>query len=59
MPCQRGEPDGKDAFKDFRDGFEENDDPEEGWGVVGRLSGLVKDNLIRVFECGGVVPKGD
>ena len=48
-----------DPFKDFRDGLEENDDSEGGGAIVRRLSGLVKDNPIRVFECGGVVPKGD
>ena len=59
MPCERGEPDDKDAFKDFRDGFEEDDDPQGGRSVVRWLPGLVKDNPIRVFERGGVVPKGD
>ena len=59
MPHQRGKPDGEDAFEDFRDSFEEDNDPEGGRGVVRRLPGLVEDNPIRVFECGGVVPKGD
>ena len=35
LSCQRGEPDGKDALKDFGDGLEEDDNAEGGWGVVG------------------------
>ena len=42
----------------FRDDFEEDDDAEGGWGVVGRFAGFVKDDPVRVFEAGGVVPKG-
>ena len=56
---QSSEPDSEDAFKDFRDGFEENDDPEGGWGVVRRLPGFVKDYSICVLEGGGVVLEGN
>ena len=59
LPCQRGEPDGQDGFKDLRDGFEEDDNAEGSRGVIGRLAGFVKDDPIGVFERGGVVPKGD
>ena len=59
MPRQRGEPDGEDAFEDFWNGFEEDDNPEGGRGVIRRLPGLVEDDPIRVFDCGRVVPKGD
>ena len=41
FPCQRGEPDGKDALEDFRDGFEEDDNTEGGRSVVGWLAGFV------------------
>ena len=58
FPCQGGESDGKDAFEDLGDGFKEDDNAKGGRSVVGRFAGFVEDNPVRVFEAGGVVPKG-
>ena len=59
LSCQGGESDGENTFEDFRNGLEEDDDAEGGWGVVGWFAGLVKDNPVGVLETGGMVPEGD
>ena len=59
LPCQGGEPDRNDAFKDLRNRFEEDDYSERGRGVLGWLAGFVPNDPVRVFESGGMVAKGN
>ena len=59
LSCQSGESDGKDAFKDFRNGLKKDNNEEGGRGVIGWFSGFIQDNSVRMFERGGVVPKGN
>jgi len=44
-----GQSDRHNSFKDLRDGFKEDYNPEGGGGVISGLPRLVEDHLIRGF----------
>jgi len=48
-PGEGGQPDPHYPLKDFRDGFEEDNDTEGGGGIVGGLTRLVQNHPVRGF----------
>ena len=54
-PCKEGKARAGNHFHYFGEGFQDNNDPKRGRGVVRGFTGLIKDNPVGFFEGGGVV----
>jgi len=55
VPGHKRETRSDDSFQYFGEGFEQDNDPEGGRGIVGRLARLIQYDAICSLQGGGVI----